>query len=224
MTIEETIPEGIELRGNTLYTLPGVARVCTRCNHTECPCCNDWCDACLRDDPEPGDRVEGDMIYRTHEDGSVYYINKKCAEELSCAYETEIHPLMRALFDTHDRIFANVGGTFGVRDDRSVWMSGKTHAQVRDEELERSKTAIRIVNKATRDRAAQMKLFEKQFGEMNAFERNAYIAGMNHAMQLVVWRTEDAERQHKMTSTKIGREFIANLDADIDYMNTLRSK
>lgn len=217
-----SIPKG------ALYTDPNVARVCVRCKHEECPCCQDHCDSCINDDVEGDDRRDGDFIIRTYNvNGEKFETSThvKCAEDLKCNYnDTAPHILMAELFRAERKRFANIGGHFGITDDLRVWYHGKTPQEVLAEEAERARLAAKLMKQATRDRAGQMKLFEKQFLDMNHFERAAYIAGMNHASQLVVWRTEDAERCGLKTSTRMGKEFIAHLNADIEHMNGLRSK
>ncbi len=205
-----SLPEGIYLNAGeiadipvgSLYTDANVARVCTRCGHEQCPCCENWCDICLGD----------------------HAVNAECARDHSCVYASDAHPSLGLILRTYHQHFANVGGSFGVTDDLRVWYHGQTETEVIYEETERARAALKLMKQSTRDRAAQMNLFETQFLALSFHERAAYLAGMNHAMQLGVWRTEDAKNDGKKTSTRMGQEFIANLNADIEHMNKMRTR
>ena len=57
-------------KGNEHVLVTYRVRVCTRCGHAACPCCNGtWCDTCLG----------------TSGDGIV--VNEACAEATECVYE-----------------------------------------------------------------------------------------------------------------------------------------
>lgn len=207
------LPEGIRFSVDgdgvpvgSLITDPGVARVCLRCKHEECPCCNDWCDSCFRDTE---DHPETDH-------------NQGCATELQCKYDRERHPLMLTIHEVHSEVFANVGGGFGVTDDGRVWFRGRTSEEVRRDERERFDRAQHRMRKTIRDRQSQVRLWEEQFRALSHHERAAYLAGMRHMRTLMEWHGSDAQASGLRTSVKVTEALIVKMDDDVTHMERLK--
>lgn len=226
------LPEGIIINGmveivpgvpnGALVTLPGVARTCLRCGHEECPCCNGWCDSCLGASTDDA-RRDGDWIVNVYGDGQETRHHVECARDMSCSYDREQSPLIGALFDARDHVFANTGGEFGVTDDGRVWIHGETEEQVRARHQEVIRTALKHRRDTVRDRDVQIRLWERTFQAMGFFERAAYLAGMHHARTLMEWLTNDFEKSRGLrTSVKVGNEMIANVQADIEHMEKVK--
>lgn len=234
MTEPYVLPDGIIINGTTeivpdvpngaLVTTPNVARKCKRCGCFECPCCNDWCDSCLGDEVEANSKLDGDWLVQLDDDGTeLHRSHIVCAREMKCEYDTEQHPLMSALFDVHDHVFANVGGHFGVTDDGRVWFHGKTARDVQDEHEQKIRTANKLVRDTILDRAAALSNWENCFKQLNAWGQQEHLEGMIHARTLMEWIIQDAERAGLRTSTREGKKMIARIQEDIEYMEKLRA-
>lgn len=226
------LPEGISLsvEGDgvpvgSLITAPNVARKCKRCRCFECPCCNDWCDSCLRDgDDDPNVKRDGDWWVRFDADGKeLHRWNAICAEQLVCEYETESHPLMAKLFEAHRSIFTSkYGGHFGVTNDGRVWFEGKTPQQYEEYLNQQIKTGEKLARQTRLDRNAALANWENHFKSLDAAGKQAHLEGMVHARTLMEWTVQDAEKSGLRTSTREGKKMIAMMQSDIEVMESLK--
>jgi hypothetical protein len=185
-----------------LVTEPNVARTCLRCGHVQCPCCNNWCDCCFE-----------------HIEGS----NAECADKMTCEYDREQSPLVAALFEAQDLVFANVGGGMGITSDLRVWFSGRTPEQVEADEKLRERALVRMARIVRGRRELKMAKLIDVFKTMSAAERAAYIEGMKHAEMLAEWHAEDLRHKGKQTSERAAlgaKQSIADGIATFDSINT----
>lgn len=212
-----------------LVTEPNVARTCVRCGHEECPCCNDWCDSCVRDDPNdfPDARQDGDwIVVKYNFDGrtieSRHHI--ECAREMSCKYDREPHPLMLAIHEANDRVFANIGGSFGVTEDGRVWFHGETQEEYDARQAREAAKRARMLDETRTTRRSKMTALEKMFREMTTEQRAAYIEGMKHVQMLVEWTTEDFGHAGKRTSKAAAEKVLGEVAGGIVFFETIHAE